>query len=51
MNQKLAQYLKGGTGDWQMGFALLTVDGGHVKPELVPITKGRFTVDGHTWEV
>jgi hypothetical protein len=30
---------------------LLTVDGQHVKPEAVPITKGQFSVDGHTWEV
>lgn len=51
MNQMSAQYLKGGTGNWQLGFALLTVEGRHVKPELVPITNGRFTVDGHTWEV
>ncbi len=51
MNQKLAAYLKGGTGNWQQGFGLLTVDGPHVKPEAVPIVKGRFTVDGFTWEV
>lgn len=51
MNQKLAQYLKGGTGNWQQGFAVLTVDGAHVKPEIVPITKGKFTVDGTIWEV
>lgn len=51
MNQKLADYLKGGTGNWQLGFALLTVDGQHVKPDLVPIHRGRFTADGETWEV
>lgn len=51
MNQKLAAYLKGGTGNWQMGFGLLTIDGSHVKPEMVPISKGRFTVDGDVWEV
>ncbi len=51
MNQKLAQYLKGSTGNWQQGFGLLTVDGQHVKAETVPITRGRFTVDGHVWEV
>lgn len=51
MNMKLAQYLKGGTGNWQQAFGLLTVDGRYVKPEVVPINKGRFTVDGHTWEV
>lgn len=51
MNQRVAHYLKGGTGNWQTGFGLLTVDGQHVKPELVPIHRGKFTVDGHTWEV
>ncbi|MGW6624254.1 metallophosphoesterase [Nocardia sp. NPDC055002] len=51
MNMKLAGYLKGGTGNWQTAFGLLTVDGQHVKPEVVPIHKGRFTVDGETWEV
>ena len=51
MNMKLASYLKGGTGNWQQAFGLLTVDGQHVKPELVPVHKGRFTVDGETWEV
>lgn len=51
MNMKLAQYLKGGTGNWQQGFGILTVDGQHVKPETVPITRGRFSVDGHVWEV
>ena len=51
MNMKLAQYLKGGTGNWQQGFGLLTVENKHVKPEIVQITGGRFTVDGHSWEV
>ncbi|AHJ88712.1 metallophosphoesterase [Mycobacterium phage RhynO] len=51
MNMRLAEYLKGGTGNWQQGFGLLTVEGKHVKPETVPILNGRFTVDGHTWEV
>jgi predicted phosphodiesterase len=51
MDMKQAQYLKGAAGNWQKGFGLLTVDGGHVKPELVLIDKGRFTVDGNVWEV
>lgn len=51
MNMKLAQYLKGATANWQSGFGLLTVDGSHVKPELVPIVGGRFSVDGRVWEV
>lgn len=51
MNMQLAQYLKGATANWQTGFALLTVEGKHVKPELVPVINGRFSVDGRTWEV
>ncbi|EFV12905.1 metallophosphoesterase [Segniliparus rugosus] len=51
MDMKQAQYLKGGTGNWQQGFGLLTVDGKHVKAETVPIRDGKFSVDGHVWEV
>lgn len=51
MDMKLAQYLKGGTANWQQGFGLVTIDGKHVKPEIIPITGGRFSVDGSTWEV
>lgn len=51
MNMKLAQYLKGATANWQSGFAVLTVEGNHVKPEIVPIVGGRFSVDGRVWEV
>ena len=51
MNQRLASYLNSGTGNWQTGFAVLTIDGQHVHPELVPIVKGKFTFDGYTWAV
>ncbi|OHT67802.1 metallophosphoesterase family protein [Mycobacteroides chelonae] len=51
MNMKQAEYLKGGTGNWQQGFGLLTVDGDHVKAEAIPILKGKFSVDGSVWEV
>lgn len=51
MNMKLANYLRGATANWQTGFGMLTVDGNHVKPELVPINNGRFSVDNETWEV
>lgn len=51
MDMTLAHYLKGGTANWQQGFGLLTVDGQHVKPEIVEIKKGRFSVDGEVWEV
>lgn len=49
MNMKKAHYLKGATANWQQGFGLLTVDGAHVKPELVPINARRFSVDGSSW--
>lgn len=51
MNMKLAQYLQGATANWQSGFSLLTVEGRHVKPEIVPVVNGQFSVDGTTWEV
>lgn len=51
MNMKLAKYLNGATANWQSGFGLLTVDGRHVKPELVPIVGGRFSVDGRVWSL
>lgn len=51
MDMRMAHYLKGGTANWQQGFGILTVDGSHVNPETVGINKGRFTVDGRTWEV
>lgn len=51
MNMRAASYLKGGTGNWQQGFGMLTVVGKHVKPEVVPIRQGKFVVDGHVWEV
>jgi hypothetical protein len=51
MNMKLASYLKGGKGIWQQGFGLLPVEGQHVKPETVPITRGCFTIERRTWRV
>lgn len=51
MNMKLASYLKGGTGNWQQGFGLLTVDGNFVKPEPIQIAAGKFSVDGDIWTV
>jgi len=35
----------------QQGFGMLTIEGEHVQPELVAIHRGRFAVDGETWEV
>lgn len=47
MDMRKATYLKAGSGNWQQGFGLLTVDGRKVTPTLVPIhTDGTFVVDG-----
>lgn len=51
MDMKKAQYLKGGTANWAQGFGLLTIDGQHVKPEVIPVVAGKFSVDGQTWKV
>lgn len=51
MDMRQAAYLQNATGNWQTAFGVLTVDQTHVKPEVIPISKGRFTVDGETWEV
>jgi predicted phosphodiesterase len=51
MNMKLAQYLKGGTANWQQGFGLVTVDAGHTAIQRIAIEKGRFIVDGVTYTV
>lgn len=51
MNMKLATYLKGSTANWQQGFGILTIDGNHVTPTAVSISRGCFTVNGDTWEV
>ncbi|ASR86507.1 metallophosphoesterase [Mycobacterium phage Changeling] len=51
MDMSAASYLKGGTGNWQQGFGILTIDGPYVKPEVVPIENGRFAVDGDIWRV
>lgn len=50
MNMKLAQYLKGATANWQQGIGMLHVDGRIVRPEVVPIQNGRFTVEGVTFD-
>ncbi|MGY2062662.1 hypothetical protein ACW9HQ_47915 [Nocardia gipuzkoensis] len=49
MDMEQAQYLKGSSANWQLGFGLLTVDGKHVQPQQIPITDNKFTVDGRVW--
>jgi len=51
MDMKKAGYLKGSTANWQMGFAIIHIEGSYVKPELIPITKNKFVVDGTVFSV
>lgn len=48
---KKVTYLKGGTGNWQAGFCVVSIDGKHVSPQLVPITQGRFTYHGKVYKI
>lgn len=46
-----ANYLKSGAANWQMGFAVIDVDGSRVTPHPIRIgTDGRFAADGRVWE-
>lgn len=50
MSMRLAQYLKGGTANWQQGFAVVDVhESGHVAVQTVPISEDRFVVDGEVF--
>ena len=51
MDQTQAGYLKGGTGNWQQGFAVLEIDGRHVNPRTIPITHGRFVYNGEVFKI
>jgi predicted phosphodiesterase len=49
MDMRRAQYLRGGTANWQQGFAVVRVDGKHVQVDPIEIRGGRFIVDGVTY--
>lgn len=51
MDTKKVTYLKGATGNWQQGIALLKVDGKHVTPQLVPVSAGKLTIDERTFKI
>lgn len=51
MNPKKVTYLKGGTGNWQQSLAWLTIDGRHVSPALVPVSEGKFSIEGRVFKV
>lgn len=49
MDMRKAQYLKGGTANWQQAFGVMRVDGKHVQVEVVNVHDGKFIVDGETY--
>ncbi|WP_018687025.1 metallophosphoesterase [Actinokineospora enzanensis] len=51
MDMKQAGYLKGGTGNWQMGFALVTVTDKVVEPHLVMAQGRKFAVEGNVYRL
>lgn len=46
MDFRRAHYLTAGSANWQQAIGILYVDGRTVFPSLIPITHGRFTVEG-----
>lgn len=51
MDMKQAGYLKGATANWQQGFGLLTQDGQHVRADTIPISDGKFVVEGNVFSL
>lgn len=51
MNPKSVTYLKGATGNWQQSLGMLTLDGKHVTPSLIPVSGGKLTLDGKTYKI
>ena len=49
MDYKHAKYIKAGLFTWNQGFGILHVEGTEVYPQLVPIVKNAFVVDGKRW--
>ena len=50
MALKDAHYLSAGSANWQQGFGVLYVDGTTVTPSLIPVTKGKFVVEGRVYQ-
>jgi hypothetical protein len=49
MNMRRAGYLATGAANWQQAFGLLHVAGRRVRPEVIYIENGRFTVAGREY--
>ena len=51
LNPKKVTYLKGATGNWQQALGWLTIDGQHVTPQLIPVSKGKFSIEGRVFKI
>lgn len=51
MDMKQADYLSGGTANWQKGFVILEVDKGKVQAQLIEITRKGFRVYGQEYKL
>jgi predicted phosphodiesterase len=51
LRQASEQYLKRGTANWQLGFAVAKVNGRNVQVDTIPIVNRMFNVDGVTYRV
>jgi hypothetical protein len=51
MDQRKAEYLKGGHGNWQQGIGVLVVDGSRVTPVPVPFRNGVAYFNGKRYSV
>ncbi len=49
MDMNKAHYLKGAAGNWQQGFGIVQIEGGHVSAQPISIHAGKFIVDGVTY--
>ena len=49
MDVKRAGYLGDGAANWQQAVGILHVSGSRVQPQLIPVTGGRFIVDGREY--
>lgn len=46
LNPKAVTYLRGASGNWQQGFALLEIDKNNVTPRILPVLGNKVIVDG-----
>lgn len=51
MDPKKVTYLKGATGNWQQGIAVVDVDGKTVTPQLVPVANRKMVFNGKVYTV